>query len=370
MAEKIIRVLLIDDDEDDYVVTRDLLAEIQEPRYQVQWISQVKEALEIMVSQRNEVCLIDYRLGEQNGIDLLRQAVHAGVKAPMILLTGQGEHDVDVEAMRLGASDYLIKGQITGPLLDRSIRYSIERKRLEGAMRQSEKLSAVGQLAAGVAHEINNPLGVILGFAEAARKYAPPGSPLELPLQSIQREAIRCKNLVQDLLTFSRVTTSQLIPMDLNNAVEHAILLLMPQAKIKNVSIQKELMHAIPFFQGNANQIQQILINLGTNAIDATPPRGTVTFKTRVLAEEDHRWVCLQVADTGTGIPSDVLSRIFEPFFTTKPIGQGTGLGLSLIHEIVKKHSGVIDVQSRPGFTEFRVNFPLIAEEEQQKARD
>ncbi len=367
MAEKTLHVLLVDDDEDDYIVTRDLLSEIQESPYHVQWVSRAKEALEIMVSHRHEVCLIDYRLGEQNGLDLLRQAVQAGVKAPIILLTGQGEHDVDLEAMRRGASDYLIKGQISGPLLDRSIRYAIERKRLERAMRQSEKLSAVGQLAAGVAHEINNPLGVILGFAEAAQKYAPAGSPLELPLQSIRREAIRCKNLAQDLLTFSRVSSSELGPMDLNSAVEQTVLLLVSQAKIKNVVIKKELTPSLPFFQGNTNQIQQVLVNLGTNSIDAMSEGGTLTFKTQALVEEGHRWACLQVSDTGEGISSEALSHIFEPFYTTKPVGQGTGLGLSLIYEIVKKHSGVIDVQSRPGFTEFRLSFPLVIQDEHQK---
>ncbi len=369
MTEKRIPVLLVDDDEDDFVVARDLLAEITEPRYEVQWISQTKEALEVMISQRHEVCLVDYRLGEQTGLDLLRQAVHAGIKAPIILLTGQGEHDVDLEAMRLGASDYLVKGQITAPLLDRSIRYAIERKRLEGAMRQSEKLSAVGQLAAGVAHEINNPLGVILGFSQALQRYATPGSVLELPLKSIERETLRCRNLVQDLLTFSRVATWQLGPLDLNKVVEEAILLVAPQAKLKHISVQKELTAALPSFQGNGNQIQQIAINLANNAMDAMGEGGALTFKTQVLMEESHQWICLQIMDTGPGIPPNVLHRIFEPFFTTKPIGQGTGLGLSLVHEIVKKHSGTIDVQSRPGMTEFRLTFPPMAQEEQlQKA--
>ena len=132
--------------------------------------------------------------------------------------------------------------------------------------------------------------------------------------------------------------------------------------------IEKELERGLPAFQGNANQIQQLLINLASNAIDAMPQGGRLTIKTHVLTEARHRWVCLQVTDTGCGIPSDILHRIFEPFFTTKPVGQGTGLGLSLVHEIVKKHSGTIDVQSRPGFTEFRLTFPPITREPLEKA--
>ncbi|OGR88985.1 MAG: hypothetical protein A2992_07110 [Elusimicrobia bacterium RIFCSPLOWO2_01_FULL_59_12] len=237
-----------------------------------------------------------------------------------------------------------------------------ERKKLEGAIRQSEKLSAVGQLAAGVAHEINNPLGVILGFAQAVVRRLQPNDPLELPLKSIEKEAVRCKGLVQDLLTFSRVSKIDREPLDVNRAVEGALSLVIAQARLTHVDVRKELAPDLPRILGNLNQIQQIIVNLANNALDAMgDAEGLLTFKTENLKEGPLSWVCLKVLDTGPGIPGEIQSRIFDPFFTTKPVGKGTGLGLSLVHEIIKKHSGTIDVESRPGRTEFCAKFPVRA---------
>ncbi|MFA5975581.1 MAG: ATP-binding protein [Elusimicrobiota bacterium] len=236
-----------------------------------------------------------------------------------------------------------------------------ERKYMEAMVRQSEKMSAVGQLAAGVAHEINNPLGVILGFAEGALVRIPPGNPLETAVKSIVREAVRCRNLVRDLLVFSRVSKTELEPMDLNQMLEAAIHLIQAKARLINADIQKSLQPELPHILGNPNQIQQVIINLATNALDAMPTGGVLSIKTELLQENPLSWVCLKVTDTGGGIPPEILSKIFDPFFTTKPVGQGTGLGLSLIHEIVEKHSGTIEVQSVPGHTEFCVKFPIRA---------
>ncbi|OGR97901.1 MAG: hypothetical protein A2902_01180 [Elusimicrobia bacterium RIFCSPLOWO2_01_FULL_64_13] len=231
-------------------------------------------------------------------------------------------------------------------------------KRTQQRLVLSEKMSAVGQLAAGVAHEINNPLGVILGFAQGAVQRLKPEDPLGLPLRSIEREAVRCRNLVQDLLTFSRSDRAEFSPTDLNEAIAGAVDLIQAGAKMNDVEIARNLTPDLPFVMGNRNQIQQVAINLATNAVDAMPGGGTLTLATELLEENSFRWVCLKVSDTGEGIPADVLGKIFDPFFTTKPVGKGTGLGLSLIYEIVKKHSGTIEVQSRPGSTEFCVKFP------------
>ena len=231
--------------------------------------------------------------------------------------------------------------------------------KLQDRLLQTEKMAAVGQLAAGVSHEINNPLGVILGFAQGLVRRLTHGDPLELPLRSIEREAMRCKNLVQDLLTFSRSTRADWDPLDLNQAVEGALSLVLAQARIHNAEVTKDLSADLPRILGNKNQVQQVIINLAKNALDAMPKGGTIVVKTLLMEEKPQPWVCLKVSDTGLGIPQDVLPRIFEPFFTTKPVGQGTGLGLSLVYEIVKKHSGMLDVQSKPGFTEFSVRFPV-----------
>jgi PAS domain S-box-containing protein len=234
-----------------------------------------------------------------------------------------------------------------------------ERIKLEREMVQSGKLSAVGKLASGVAHEINNPLGVIMGFAEGILFDLKPGDPLEDPLRQIQRETIRCRDLVQALLTFSRVSRSEQEPMDLNETVESALSLIQAGARLHKIRLVKSLAPALPQILGTANQIQQVVINLANNALDAMVDQGTLTIQTALLTEGERLWVTLSVTDTGSGIPEDILPRIFEPFFTTKPVGKGTGLGLGLVHEIVQKHSGEIHVESRPGHTEFIVKFPV-----------
>lgn len=231
-------------------------------------------------------------------------------------------------------------------------------RKLEARMRQSEKLSAVGQLAAGVAHEINNPLGVILGFAQTLARQLKPDDDLELPIKSIEREALRCKSLVQNLLTFARTSRSELTPTDLNQTVEQALSLIAPQAKLNRVAVTTSLGAGLPPVLGNKNQLEQVIMNLAKNAIDAMPGGGVLTLSTELVKESPHSRVCLKVVDDGEGIRPEVLSKIFDPFFTTKGIGQGTGLGLSLVSEIVQKHGGEITVESRPGRTEFTVKLP------------
>ena len=234
-------------------------------------------------------------------------------------------------------------------------------KQLEAAqfkLVQSEKMSAVGQLAAGVAHEINNPLGVIMGFAQGLANRLKPGDPYELPIKSIEREALRCKNLVQDLLTFSRTSVGDREPQDLNKILEETVTLIASRAKMVNVGIEKDLSQDLPKILCNQNQIQQVIINLTNNAIDAMPQGGNLRISTRLLEENPLSWVSLKITDSGAGIPPAIVSRIFEPFFTTKEVGKGTGLGLSLVHEIVRKHSGSIEVKSRLGETEFHIQLP------------
>ncbi|MBI1947556.1 MAG: hypothetical protein HYS27_17835 [Deltaproteobacteria bacterium] len=226
----------------------------------------------------------------------------------------------------------------------------------KSALVQAEKLSAVGQLAGGVAHEINNPLGVILGFAQGLERRVPEGDPLRLPVASIAREALRCRNLVQELLTFSRVAkrTSELL--DLNELVRATAVLLEARAKTQGVRVALELDEGRPMLRANMTQLQQILVNLGTNAMDAMPAGGTLSVRTRRARDA---FGVVEVEDTGTGIAEDVRARMFEPFFTTKEVGKGTGLGLSLVYEIVQQHQGRLRVDSVVGKgTLFSIELP------------
>ncbi len=224
-----------------------------------------------------------------------------------------------------------------------------ERKHLENIALQSEKMSAVGQLAAGVAHEINNPLGVILGFSQSAIRRLAPNDPFELPFKSIEREALRCKQLVHELLTFSRMGKIEKEDVDLNEMIESSFSLILAQSKVKNTQLVKELAPTLPKISANKNQLQQVLINLCNNAMDAMPNGGIITVRTKQSTLNNKEAVEIQVQDTGQGIPKEIQKKIFEPFFTTKAVGKGTGLGLSLIFEIIQKHAGYITVDSEPG---------------------
>jgi signal transduction histidine kinase len=220
-----------------------------------------------------------------------------------------------------------------------------ERAARAEAQSQASKMTAIGQLASGVAHEINNPLGVILGFAQGMERRVKEPDPLRLPVTSIVREALRCKSLVQELLTFARSGKKTVEPVQLNRLVKDSSVLLESRAKTQSVRVEHELTPEVPVVVANQSQLQQIIVNLGTNALDAMAGGGVLTLRTRTLGGS----ACLEIADTGSGIPPEIRDRIFDPFFTTKEPGKGTGLGLSLVHEIVQQHGGHIDVDSQAG---------------------
>jgi len=256
-----------------------------------------------------------------------------------------------------------------------------ELKESQEKLVQTSKMAAVGQLAGGVAHEINNPMGVILGFAQLVAKDLKEDDPLYMPLKSIEREAMRCKKLVGDLLTFSRVGKTDKEEIDINELIENTLTLIGAQARVKAVEIVKEYDENLPRIMVNKNQIQQVIVNLCNNAIDAMPEGGKITIKTAlkipdvdVAAErssanngtdkpESQKFIEITVSDTGTGMPEEVKKRIFEPFFTTKEVGKGTGLGLSLVYEIIQKHKGTIEVESEFGKgTTFKIELPVSYE--------
>jgi signal transduction histidine kinase len=217
-------------------------------------------------------------------------------------------------------------------------------------------MAAIGQLAGGVAHEINNPLSVILGFAQGAERRLAEEDPIRRPIQAIVREAERCKNIVRELLVFSRTSKNEHLPTDLNEVVHSTAILLRSRAKTQRITVSTKLVVHPAVIEGNVTQLQQVVVNLGNNAMDAMPSGGTLTLRT---LEDPEQGLVLEVADTGTGIPAEIRARIFEPFFTTKEVGKGTGLGLSLVWEIVEQHGGRVEVESHPDQgTTVRIYFP------------
>jgi PAS domain S-box-containing protein len=218
-------------------------------------------------------------------------------------------------------------------------------KQLQAQLFQSEKLKAVGQLAGGVAHEINNPVGVILGFAQSLVKRIKEDDPFYLPLKSIEREAIRCKKLIGDLLTFSRTEKSLRESIDINQTIDETLSLIGANAKLMGVEITRDYETGLPQITADKSQLQQAIISICSNAIEAMPEAGKLNLITRHAENQ----IVIKISDTGPGMTEEVKKHLFEPFFTTKDIGKGTGLGLSLCYEIIKKHRGSIEVESEPG---------------------
>ncbi len=209
-----------------------------------------------------------------------------------------------------------------------------------------EKLASMGQLAAGVAHELNNPLGAILLFADVMYKESPEGDPRHEDLKMIINEAHRCKIIVSDLLNFARQHELLAQKTDLNALIQEVSTRVSWQPRFEQIEIIHHLDPALPFIQADPSQLQQVFYNLFNNAADAMESDGKITMTTRLT---DARTVEIRMADTGSGIPAENLDKLFTPFFTTKPAGKGTGLGLAIVYGIIKMHRGQIWVESQLG---------------------
>jgi two-component system NtrC family sensor kinase len=223
---------------------------------------------------------------------------------------------------------------------------------------QKEKLASVGQLAAGVAHEINNPLGTILLLADVLYKETPEGDQRREDLHMITEQARRCKGIVFDLLSFARQNRVLAQETDVNRLVASVVSEEKTKEKYQGIQIVQELAPCLPIIQADPDQLRQMLINLMDNAADAMAAHGgTLTLRSH---SPDRHHVEIMVSDTGTGIPAEVMANLFTPFYTTKPPGKGTGLGLSIIYGIVKMHRGDIRVESKEGEgTTFSVVLPV-----------
>jgi len=236
-----------------------------------------------------------------------------------------------------------------------------QRLAVDRATRQAERLAALGSLSAGIAHEINNPIGIITSrievmLMEAAEQALPPA--VVEDLQVLQRNAMRVARIAQSFLSFARQSPAERGPVELNCVIVETLELVERQMGKEGVRITTRLDPALPRLLGHANALEQVLLNLITNARDAMSGEGKIVIETTLAAGRPDQ-VLLRVSDTGPGIAPEALPRIFDPFYTTKPTG--TGLGLSVSYGIVRDHNGTVDVESTPGRgTTFVLTFPAL----------
>jgi signal transduction histidine kinase len=231
-----------------------------------------------------------------------------------------------------------------GLIIDRR-ETAAEQERLHAKLRHADRLATIGQLAAGVAHELNEPLGGILGFAQLLAKTP------DLPRQSqddiakIEAATLHARDIIRRLMTFARQTPPRDLRIDINRLIKDSESIWRPHCAASGIRLEYDLDETIPEIVADDGQLRQVVTNLAVNAIQAMPDGGTL----RIATAHDGEWLRLTVADTGLGIAPEVLPRIFDPFFTTKEVDEGTGLGLSVVHGIVTGHEGAIAMESLPG---------------------
>jgi signal transduction histidine kinase len=321
-----------------------------------------------------DLILADYALPSFDGLSALDIVQARFPQLPFIFVSGTMGEELAIETLQRGATDYVLKHRLSRltPAVQRALaeaRERVEKQKLETQLRQAQKMECLGQLAGGMAHDFGNILSVIYGEMELLSLE----KDLSPAVTDAIREVIRCAergaNLTRQLLTLGHNDTLELRELDLNVIVDN--FMRMVQSLLgSRFHLRREVGETLPRIQADGGMVEQILLNLAINARDAMPSGGELCFRTETIFVDEAYLrahpqapagpaVCLNVTDTGVGIPPEVLPRLFEPFFTTKPNGKGTGLGLAMVYGIVKQHHGWIEVESTVGRgTQFRIFFP------------
>ena len=394
-----IKVLLVDDDEEDYIITRDILSEISNRKYKLDWVSNLIDAEKAISRKEHHVYLIDYRLGPDDGLELIRLSVDKGMDAPMILLTGQGDLAIDELAMQAGAADYLVKGTIVPYQLERSIRYSINdynlireikqlnqdleqrveertheleeaivkldesRNELVEALEKEKELNEMkSRFVTMASHEFRTPLSTILSSTSLLDKYT--DQDIDKRKKHIGRIKASVKNLVEILESFlslskleeGRIETNP-VYFDLDKFAEELV------EDISTIAIEGQ--QIVFTYEGDNNIfldkqiLHNVLINLISNAIKYSPANKNIYFETRVDTDE----IIFEVRDEGIGIPEEEQKHLFERFFRARNAinVQGTGLGLHIVKKYVDLLGGEITFKSSTETgTVFKINIPRI----------
>lgn len=308
-----------------------------------------------------DIVISDYSMPGFKGTDALAMIRKKGLDVPFVFLSGTIGEEIAVNAMRAGAQDYVIKGDAARllPAIQRELREAEarrERKQMERRVRQLEKFEALGKLAGGVAHDFNNVIGAIMGWAEIGIDRQSLNPEAARLFRNIQDQATRAAGLTRQLLAYARRQVLEPKNTSLNDLVNETTTLLQKTIG-EHIEVRMVLAPDLHVTRADPSQIEQVLMNLCFNARDAMPKGGQLLIETRNVEVDSHfcrqhpdaqagRYVRMSISDTGSGMEASTLGRIFEPFFTTKEIGKGTGLGLATALGIVKQHSGFVDVYS------------------------
>ena len=359
---EVIRVLLVEDDEDDYLLTSDYLTHIESPKFELTWVTNSSEAMGAINAHTFDLCLLDYLLGAENALDVLATLKSNQINVPVVILTGQSDAAVDEMVMRAGAADYLQKSEIETPRFMRTIRYALVRRDIENERLERNKIEqknkAKDKFLAHLGHELRTPLTSILGYTELLIDDTK-NKGIEQELAIIHSNGKHLLSLLNDLLDMSRIMAEklELNVKDVNLCAFltdiHSLMRL--NAKDKGISLDLVSSTRIPeFIETDPTRLRQVLLNLVSNAVKFTD-KGSITLTVSLdeSADKSKSTLKFSVADTGIGMPPDKLNNIFQPFEQIEDVMRanhgGAGLGLAICNELVSKLGGDISVESRLG---------------------
>ncbi len=369
MSKKL-KVLIVEDSEDDALL---LLRELRQSGYET--VSKRVETPETMkAALRNggwDIVISDYVLPRFSGLVALDILKQRDQDIPFIIVSGNIGEDIAVDAMRAGAQDYIIKGNLTRlvPAVERELREAEVRrknKQAEAEAIRAGQLASLGELAAGVAHEINNPINGIVNYAQMLLNKCPDESKEHEIAGRILKESNRIATIVKNLLSFARERREMKKPVRIHEIMSETLFLTEAQLRKDSIKLKVNIPPDLPEITAHSQQIQQVFLNIISNARYALNHkyRGAHDNKTMEIfggkaTIDNNPYVRITFYDRGTGIPSAILDKVLNPFFSTKPDEKGTGLGLSISHGIINDHGGRIKIESVEGeFTRVIIDLP------------
>ena len=403
MNETAIPVLMIDDDEDDALLQRGLLAGVSAAFYRVDWAASYEAGLERLCEDRHAICLLDYHLGARNGIELLAEARRRQCRMPVIMLTGLGDEEVDRAAMAAGALDYLSKGELTAALLERSIRYGLQQAGTLAALRQAqenlerkveERTAALAaseealrqanerlieadrrknEFLAMLAHELRNPLAPIRNAVQVMRLSAAADPRMQRQRDIVDRQVAHMARLLDDLLDVNRITRGKIElkreRLDLRLVAEQAAESMRSLIEDRQQQFFFQRPSAPLPIDGDPTRLEQVVRNLLHNANKYTEPEGCIWLMVGVEADGAcEGCAVVRVCDSGNGIAPELMRHIFEPFVQAEQslarTQGGLGIGLSMVKTLVEMHGGRVEAHS-PGLgqgSEFIIYLPLLTD--------
>lgn len=377
-----VKVFFLEDNRDDVELE---LYELRKAGYAVEYAVAMnkKEFMSNITSFSPDIILADYSLPDITGIEAIALCRDLKISVPVILVTGEGNEQIAVDSLRLGAIDYIIKKNISGlpARISRALdiwadrrareRAEAEEKRLQYMLFETQKMESIGRLAGGIAHDFNNILTGVMGYAELCMKEVPKESQVREKLEAIVAFSKRGADVVKQLLIFSKKVPLEFETVDINAFLQDTVRFLRRMIE-ETVEIRLELCPGIVGVSCDTRQFARVFMNLALNARDAMNGKGILTIKTEKTRADDAvpklplpgsgEFVCISVSDTGGGIDPKHIESVFDPFFTTKQPGKGTGLGLAIVQSVVHSHNGIIRVVSNQGAgTVFLVYLPLVS---------